>query len=223
MAHTEPNMAGSYLQPRAWRVDCVLHAQSCRSHVFHVIDDVRDMRSWTANNKPWHNRAGEEMKWCRVWECWNYARAEICIEERELSKSVIGCSFSVGYQVCWIWLGVGADALVLDQFTAQDANSGIKRLGLMMSFCYFKWLPFYYSSVCCHVFFPWFRSFWHMKSGGCNCTEIVIRGVRKIAEWLFLSSCLSFCPSTWSISAVTGQIFIKSDIWEFFENLSRDF
>jgi hypothetical protein len=38
----------------------------------------------------------------------------MCIEERELSKSVIGCSFSVGYQVNSGCLGLGADALVLD-------------------------------------------------------------------------------------------------------------
>lgn len=101
-----------HIQLRSWRADCLLLAQRCRSHVFHVIDDVRDMRSWRANNKPRHNCAGEEMKWCRVWECWNYARAEICIVERELSKSVIGCSFSVGYQVYWRCLGVGADSVV---------------------------------------------------------------------------------------------------------------
>ena len=142
---TEPNMAGTYLQSGAWRADCVLRAQRCRSHVFHVIDDVRDMRSWSANKKPRHNCAGEEMKWCRVWECWNYARAEICTVERELSKSVIGCSFSVGYQVCGRCLGVGEDALVLDHFATQDTNSRIPLSRLMMSYCYFRWLPF-----CCY-------------------------------------------------------------------------
>ena len=118
----------------------LLHTQRCRSHVFHVIDDVSDMRSWSANNMPRHNRAGEEMKWCRVWECWNYARAEICIVERELSKSVIGCSFSVGYQVYCKCLGVGADALPFDPFAAQDTNSRSLLCRLMMSFCYFHWL-----------------------------------------------------------------------------------
>jgi len=147
-------MAGTHLRSGAWRADCVPLTQRCRSHVFHVIDDVSDMRSWSANDKPRHNCAGEEMKWCRVWECWNYARAEICIEERELSKSVIGCSFSVGYQVyCWC-LGVGADALMLDPFAAEETNCRILLGRLMMSFCYFKWLQLFHSSVCCHVFVP---------------------------------------------------------------------
>jgi len=39
---------------------------------------------------------------------------------------------------------------------------------------------------------------------------MVIWGVRKIAESHYLLR--HFCPSTWSISAVTGLVFIKSDI-----------
>jgi len=35
------------------------------------------------------------------------------------------------------------------------------------------------------------------------------------------SSRLSVCPSAWNNSAPTGRIFMKFDIWEFFENLSR--
>jgi hypothetical protein len=34
---------------------------------------------------------------------------------------------------------------------------------------------------------------------------------------------VSVCPSAWNISAPTGQIFIKFDIWVFFDNLSRKF
>jgi len=35
-------------------------------------------------------------------------------------------------------------------------------------------------------------------------------------------SCVVFVrPSTWSNSAPTGLIFLKADIWLFFENLSR--
>lgn len=142
------------LQSHVWRTDCVLLPQRCRSHVFHVIDDVRDMRSRSTNNKPRHKCSGEEMKWCRVWECWDYARAEICIVERELSKSVIGCSSSVGYQLNGRCLSVGADALL---FVVEDAECGMLLSRLMMSFSYFKG---YYSSV------PrlFLRSFWHMKS-----------------------------------------------------------
>jgi hypothetical protein len=73
-----------------------------------------------------------------VWECRNYARAEICIVERELSKSVIGCSFSVGYQVYCRCLGLSADAFLLDPFVAQGSNSGVLLSKLMMSFGYFK-------------------------------------------------------------------------------------
>jgi hypothetical protein len=40
---------------------------------------------------------------------------------------------------------------------------------------------------------------------------------------LLASSCLSVCPPAWNNSAPTGRIFVKFDIWEFFENLSRKF
>jgi hypothetical protein len=36
-----------------------------------------------------------------------------------------------------------------------------------------------------------------------------------------ISFTLFVCPSAWIISAVTGRIFIKNDIWIFFEKLSR--
>ena len=40
---------------------------------------------------------------------------------------------------------------------------------------------------------------------------------------LFASLCLSIRPSAWSNSAPTGRIFMKFDIWVFFENLSGKF
>jgi hypothetical protein len=41
-------------------------------------------------------------------------------------------------------------------------------------------------------------------------------------KWL-LASCLSFRLSAWNNSALTGRIFMKFDIWLFFQNLSRKF
>jgi hypothetical protein len=38
-----------------------------------------------------------------------------------------------------------------------------------------------------------------------------------------ISFVLSVRPSTWKNSAPTGRIFMKFDIWVFFENLSRKF
>jgi len=37
------------------------------------------------------------------------------------------------------------------------------------------------------------------------------------------SSCPSVRVSAWNNSALNGRIFVKFDIWEFFENLSRKF
>jgi hypothetical protein len=39
---------------------------------------------------------------------------------------------------------------------------------------------------------------------------------------LLASSCLSVCLSAWKNSALTGRIFMKFDIWVFFENLSKN-
>ena len=55
--------------------------------------------------------------------------------ERELSKSVIGCISSVGYQVYGRCLVVGADALL---FLVDNAKSRILLSRLKMSFSYFK-------------------------------------------------------------------------------------
>jgi hypothetical protein len=40
---------------------------------------------------------------------------------------------------------------------------------------------------------------------------------RRLLAW----SCLSVCPSAWCNLAPTGRIFIKFDIWWFFENLKK--
>jgi len=42
-------------------------------------------------------------------------------------------------------------------------------------------------------------------------------------KWLLASSCLSVRPSAWNNSAPTRRIFMKFNIWVFFENLSRKF
>ena len=38
-----------------------------------------------------------------------------------------------------------------------------------------------------------------------------------------MSACLFVRPSAWNKPAPTGQIFMKFDIWVYFENLSRKF
>ena len=40
---------------------------------------------------------------------------------------------------------------------------------------------------------------------------------------LLALSCPSVCLSAWNNSAPTGRIFMKSDVWVFLENLSREF
>jgi hypothetical protein len=42
-------------------------------------------------------------------------------------------------------------------------------------------------------------------------------------KWLLASPYLSVCVSAWNNSGVAGRIFIKLNIWGFFENLSREF
>jgi hypothetical protein len=50
------------------------------------------------------------------------------------------------------------------------------------------------------------------------------RRFRKIAKKrLLASSCLAVRLSAWYNSAPTGRIFMKFDIWLFFENMSRKF
>ena len=44
---------------------------------------------------------------------------------------------------------------------------------------------------------------------------------RKATISLVMSLCLSVCPSACNNSAPTGRIFMKFDIWEVFEDLSR--
>jgi hypothetical protein len=46
---------------------------------------------------------------------------------------------------------------------------------------------------------------------------------RKAAIRLFKSICLYLQPSSWNNSSPNGRIFVKFYIWEFFENLSREF
>jgi hypothetical protein len=46
--------------------------------------------------------------------------------------------------------------------------------------------------------------------------------LRKI-DYLLRHFCLSVHPSAWKNWAPTGRIFMKCDIWVFFENLSRKF
>ena len=50
-----------------------------------------------------------------------------------------------------------------------------------------------------------------------------IRHVRKPEKWLLASSCLSVLPlsAAWNNWASLGRIYMKLDIWVFFENLSR--
>jgi len=43
----------------------------------------------------------------------------------------------------------------------------------------------------------------------------------KLRKRPLASSCLSVPPSTWSVSTLTGWIFVKFDILVFFENLTR--
>jgi len=56
-------------------------------------------------------------------------------------------------------------------------------------------------------------------------TVTVFRSVRKIAksDYYLHHVCPSFHLSVWNHSAPTGWIFMKSDIWVFFKNLSRKF
>jgi hypothetical protein len=49
--------------------------------------------------------------------------------------------------------------------------------------------------------------------------HVLVRHIRKIAKSYFMS----VCPSAWNNSAPAGRIFIKFDIWVFFQNLFRKF
>ena len=70
--------------------------------------------------------------------------------------------------------------------------------------------------------------FWHFRDRWAEyVTQLlhvvpVVRRIRKIAKKrLLTSSHMSICLSAWNNSAPTGRIFMKFDIWVFFENLSR--
>jgi len=57
-----------------------------------------------------------------------------------------------------------------------------------------------------------------------DCCWVVFRRFRKIVKKrLWPSSCLSFYLSAWNNLAPTERIFMKLDIWVFFENLSWKF
>jgi len=47
--------------------------------------------------------------------------------------------------------------------------------------------------------------------------------LQKPTICFIMSAYLSICPSIWNNSALTGTIFIKLGIWEFFENLPWKF
>jgi len=47
--------------------------------------------------------------------------------------------------------------------------------------------------------------------------------LQNCEEWLWAWSCLSVCRSVCDNQAAMGRIFMKVDIWVFFENLSRKF
>ena len=55
--------------------------------------------------------------------------------------------------------------------------------------------------------------------------ELVFLGVRKIMEsnYWHRHACPAVRLSAWNNSAPTGRIFMKFDIWVFFETLSRKF
>jgi len=62
---------------------------------------------------------------------------------------------------------------------------------------------------------PWIWKFFHFLCGFAK--------LRKATISFVMSVCLSVCPSAWNTSAPTEWIFIKLDIWTFFENPSRRF
>jgi hypothetical protein len=66
----------------------------------------------------------------------------------------------------------------------------------------------------CHV--------WDKKDVCCENGVVIIRSTETL-WWPCIiqlaSSCPSFRPSAWNNSAPTGKVFVKSDIWLFFENL----
>ena len=46
---------------------------------------------------------------------------------------------------------------------------------------------------------------------------------RLLLGRIYLSVCLSVCPSAWYNSALSGRIWMYFEIWRFFENLLRKF
>jgi hypothetical protein len=60
-------------------------------------------------------------------------------------------------------------------------------------------------------------------SPGCSFIS-VFKFVRKTAKsgYYLFHICLSVCPVAWNNSAPTGRIFMKFDIWVFFEKICRE-
>jgi hypothetical protein len=70
-----------------------------------------------------------------------------------------------------------------------------------------------------------------------NCKEVVLtcvtlfsgsfaklrKATLSFVMCMCVCACLSVCLSAWNSSALTGQIFMKFDIWGFFEDLSGKF
>jgi len=75
-----------------------------------------------------------------------------------------------------------------------------------------KWIIIHVSKAQCRIL--WISCFYRRQFSG------AFAKLRKAT----ISFVMSVRPSAvWKISAPTGQIFIKFDIWGFFENLSRKF
>jgi hypothetical protein len=85
--------------------------------------------------------------------------------------------------------------------------------------------------VVCDLGTWWMRSHW--TTGDCcakNNEQILkFKLLTNLCFWapskncgmrLLLSLCLSVCPPAWNNSATTGRIFMKFDIWVFFENFT---
>jgi len=85
-----------------------------------------------------------------------------------------------------------------------------------------QWSTVHYSKSCV--------GFWGCRWASCSrivgdiCVSFFFGRVRKIAKSYYLASpCLSACPSAWNNWVPTGRIFMKFDVWGFFENLPIKF
>jgi hypothetical protein len=59
------------------------------------------------------------------------------------------------------------------------------------------------------------------QAADCSYLETHVRLVGAFSKLWKTSNIFQVCPSAWNNSAPTKQIFMKFDIWAFFENLSR--